>query len=63
MPKDNAASSCVAGLCGELSQRMASYWQRRNRLFMERVGLRAELQIYNSLNIGELDLSFELWLN
>ena len=25
----------MAGLCGELSQRVANYWQRRNRLFME----------------------------
>jgi hypothetical protein len=55
MPKDNAASSCVAGLCGELSQWVANYWQVRNRLFMERGGLRAECQTYNSINIEELD--------
>ena len=60
MPKDNAASSCVAGLCGVLSQRVANYWQGRNRLFMERGGLRAELQTYNSLSIEQLDLPFEL---
>ena len=60
MPKDHAARSCVAGLCGELSQRVANYWQGRNRLFMERGEFRAELQTYNSLNIEELDPPFEL---
>jgi hypothetical protein len=42
MSKDNAASSLMAVLCGELSQLAANYWQGRNRLFMERGGLRAE---------------------
>jgi len=60
MPKDNTASSCVAGLCGELCQRMANYLQRRNRLLMEPGGLRTELHTYKSLNIDELDLAFEL---
>ena len=42
-----------------VSHRVANYWQRRNRLFMERGGRRTELRTYNSLNIEELDLPFE----
>jgi hypothetical protein len=63
MSKDNAASSLMAELCGELSQLAANYWQGRNRLFMECGGLRAELQSYVCLFLCLFSWRYNpLWL-